>query len=42
MNNVSTLASAQTLKGSNWCEQFFKTGIKYEVFTQNHDDEVMM
>ena len=42
MNNVSTLTSAQTLKGGNWREHFFKTGIKYEVFTQNRDDEVIM
>ena len=30
------------MKGDNWCEHFFKTLVKYEMFTQNLDDEVMM
>ena len=41
--NVLTLTSAQTLlKGGNWRENFFKTLVRYEVFTQNLDNEVMM
>ena len=28
--------------GGNWREHFFKTSVKYEVFIQNLDDEVMM
>ena len=40
MNNI--LTSARALKGGNWHEHFFRILVKYELFTQNCDDETYL